>query len=226
MPYNADSLKKTYEAYYKKQRIANLIELREEIANLSLTDFSKQIGIQKSNLSSLEKGDRDLSLFNIQAYKTFFREKYNLDISADYLLGYSKNKYANENYQMISRVTGLSDKSIDCLKYLQTVPRMTQGILVLNTLMKEKEKCSAILGNIGILLDLWEWVPVTATMSEDEKENTFCHNLPPNTFLGFAQKDNNNNFNGCLTLDNSILKDTSLLKIKSIIETYKLRSDD
>lgn len=137
MPYNADSLKKTYEAHYKKQRIANLIELREEIANLSLTDFSKQIGIQKSNLSSLEKGDRDLSLFNIQAYKTFFREKYNLDISADYLLGYSKNKYANENYQMISRVTGLSDKSIDCLKYLQTVPRMTQGILVLNTLMKE-----------------------------------------------------------------------------------------
>lgn len=99
MPYNADSLKKTYEAHYKKQRIANLIELREEIANLSLTDFSKQIGIQKSNLSSLEKGDRDLSLFNIQAYKTFFREKYNLDISADYLLGYSKNKYANENYQ-------------------------------------------------------------------------------------------------------------------------------
>ena len=91
--------------------------------------------------------------------------------------------------------------------------------------MKEKEKCSAILGNIGILLDLWEWVPVTATMSEDEKENTFCHNLPPNAFLGFAQKDNNNNFNGCLTLDNSILKDTSLLKIKSIIETYKLRSD-
>lgn len=55
MPYNADSLKKTYEAHYKKQRIANLIELREEIANLSLTDFSKQIGIQKSNLSSLEK---------------------------------------------------------------------------------------------------------------------------------------------------------------------------
>ena len=65
-----------------------------------------------------------------------------------------------------------------------------------------------------------------AQLSEDEKENAFCHNLPPNTFLGFAQKDNNNNFNGCLTLDNSILKDTSLLKIKSIIETYKLRSDD
>ena len=126
MPYNADSLKKTYEAHYKKQRIANLIELREEIANLSLTDFSKQIGIQKSNLSFLEKGDRDLSLFNIQAYKTFFREKYNLDISADYLLGYSKNKYANENYQIFAN-SSKNDTRNTCIKYVNERKRKMLG---------------------------------------------------------------------------------------------------
>ena len=91
MAYNADTLKKQYQNNYQIQRIANLIELREKIAKLSLTEFSKQIGIQKSNLSSIENGDRDLSLFNIQAYKTFFHEKYTLEISTDYLLGYSNN---------------------------------------------------------------------------------------------------------------------------------------
>lgn len=116
MSYNADTLKKAYQNKYSEQRKKNLIGLRENIAHMTLTEFSKQTGIQKSNLSALENGDRDLSLFNIQVYKTFFAQKYNLDISTDYLLGYSNNKYADENYQMITRITGLTDESINTLK--------------------------------------------------------------------------------------------------------------
>ena len=116
MSYNANTLKKAYQNKYSEQRKKNLIGLRENIAHMTLTEFSKQTGIQKSNLSALENGDRDLSLFNIQVYKTFFSQRYNLDISTDYLLGYSNNKYADENYQMITRTTGLTDESINTLK--------------------------------------------------------------------------------------------------------------
>lgn len=112
--YSADTLKKQYEKKYKEQRIENLLRLREEIAGLSATEFHKQTGIQKSNLSSLECGDRDLSLFNIQAYKTYFSEKHNLNVSTDYLLGYTS---AMENETLnISDELGLTGKSIEVLK--------------------------------------------------------------------------------------------------------------
>lgn len=120
MSYTADTLKRSYQKNHSEQRKKNLLKLRESIAKMSLTEFSKEIGIQKSNLSFLENGDRDLSLFNIQAYKTYFHEKHSLDISADYLLGYTCNVYADENYQMITRISGLSDESIDTLKSLYT----------------------------------------------------------------------------------------------------------
>lgn len=114
MSYNADTLKKLYQKECLERRKINLVRLRKEIAELSPTEFSKQIGIQKSNLSSLENGDRDLSLFNIQAYKSYFLERYKLNISTDYLLGYTsviENKGMN-----ISDDLGLSGKSIEVLK--------------------------------------------------------------------------------------------------------------
>lgn len=37
---------------------------------------------------------------------------------------------------MISKITGLNDNSIDCLKELQQYGKMTHGTLVLNCLMK------------------------------------------------------------------------------------------
>lgn len=114
MGYSADILKKQYGKQCKKQRTENLLRLREEIAGLSATEFCKQIGIQKSNLSSLECGDRDLSLFNIQAYKTYFSEKHNLNISTDYLLGYTS---VMENEKLnVSDELGLTGKSIEVLK--------------------------------------------------------------------------------------------------------------
>lgn len=114
MTYSADILKKQYQKKCKEQRIKNLLRLREEIAGLSQTEFCKQTGFQKSNLSSIEKGDRDLSLFVIQTYKTYFLENYNLDISTDFLLGYTS---VMENEKLnVSDELGLTGKSIEVLK--------------------------------------------------------------------------------------------------------------
>lgn len=114
MPYNADALKKQYKKTCLEQRKKNLIRLREEIAGLSQTEFSKQTGIQKSNLSCLESGDRDMSLFNILVYKAYFLENHKLNVSTDYLLGYTS---VISNTEMnISNELGLSGKSIEVLR--------------------------------------------------------------------------------------------------------------
>lgn len=221
MEYSADSLKKRYEAEYKEQRKKNLIELREEVAQLTLSDFSKQIGIQKSNLSNLEHGDRDLSLFHIQAYKTYFKEKHDLNISADYLLGYSQNKYSNEDYQMISRVTGLNDSAIDCLKYLQSEQTRVYGTSILNTLMKEKKNFSALLGNIGIMLDKYDWDRVIAILDEDTPDYAEYRTLSANAYPAFARKDSNGKYDTSLVLDTWALKDIAYLTIKNILDKYQ-----
>lgn len=111
---NASQLKKEYENNYKEQRIKNLKHLRENIAKMNQTDFSNELGIQKSNFSLIENGGRDLSLYNIQAYKTYFKEQFALDISTDFLLGYTDiltNEIAG-----ICDITGLSGKSLETLK--------------------------------------------------------------------------------------------------------------
>lgn len=56
MSYTADTLKRSYQKNHSEQRKKNLLKLRESIAKMSLTEFSKEIGIQKSNLSFLEMG--------------------------------------------------------------------------------------------------------------------------------------------------------------------------
>lgn len=226
MSYSADTLKRHYQNNYKKQRISNLVELREKTAKLSLTEFSKQIGIQKSNLSSLENGDRDLSLFNIQAYKTFFHEKYNLDISTDYLLGYSNNKYANENYQMISKITGLTDNSIDCLKSLQQYGKMTHGIKVLNNLMKNEQLFKYLLAQIGIVLDLFDWEFMTVEYKDNNPELVDYYPLPDERYVALAQKAHDSDgYNGCLVLDSAILKDVAYVRIQEILNEYNKGSD-
>lgn len=139
MGYTADGLKKEYKKNYHEQHKKNLIRLREEIAKMSLTEFSKNLGIQKANLSSLEHGDRDLSLFNIQAYKKFFLEKYNIDISTDYLLGYTNNMYADDNYQIASQMTGLSDKSIEVLKKFNRKSWLRHYIEPLNYILESEQ---------------------------------------------------------------------------------------
>lgn len=114
MGYSSDQMKKEYKEMYETQRRKNLTRLREEIAKLTPTVFKEEIGFTKNDLSMLESGDKNLSLFHIQAYKKYFKENHNLDISADFLMGYTS---VIENRSMdISKDLGLSGKAIEILK--------------------------------------------------------------------------------------------------------------
>lgn len=114
MGYSSDQMKKEYKEMCEAQRKNNLIRLREEIAKLTQADFKEEIGFTKNDLSMLESGDKNLSLFHIQAYKKYFKENYHLDISVDFLMGYTS---VMENNSMdISHDLGLSGKSLELLR--------------------------------------------------------------------------------------------------------------
>lgn len=69
--------------------------------------------VGQSTISKIEASKKDpptQSIAVLKAYSTHFH------VTCDYLLGISENKYANENYQMITRITGLNDESIENLK--------------------------------------------------------------------------------------------------------------
>mgnify|MGYP000294146427 CR=1 FL=1 len=225
MSYSADALKKAYQSNYSKQRKKNLIDLREGIAKMSLTEFSKQTGIQKSNLSALENGDRELSLFNIQVYKTFFSDRYDLDISTDYLLGYSRNKYADENYQMISKVTGLSDSSIDCLKLIKSDDNGLGTLSTLNLLMSDYNRFSALLCNIDIMLEptafQTQGIVQSETILDDGNVYGEFTELTDNQYLAFVKKDKHGNEIGTLAIDSTVLVSHAYRKINELLLEYK-----
>lgn len=223
MSYNANTLKKAYQNKYSEQRKKNLIGLRENIAHMTLTEFSKQTGIQKSNLSALENGDRDLSLFNIQVYKTFFSQRYNLDISTDYLLGYSNNKYADENYQMITRTTGLTDESINTLKEIHNGNMADILSDTLNYLIsKDSMLFSRFIDAIGMYFDEEYDTP----MRWDKKENGYVpidDGLYNNPIVKVAEKSVLiGNGHATRSIPVSVLKESySMYCIQIILEELK-----
>lgn len=225
MSYSADALKKAYQNKYSEQRKKNLIDLREGIAKMSLTEFSKQTGIQKSNLSALENGDRELSLFNIQVYKTFFSDRYELDISTDYLLGYSRNKYADESYQMISKVTGLTDSSIDYLKLIKSDADGLGALSTLNLLMSNYDRFSALLNNIDIVLNPTAFKTQVIVQDEnflnDEEIYDNYIKLGNNEHFAFVKEDISGNENGVLVIDSTILASHAYRMIEYLISEYK-----
>lgn len=107
-------MKEAYKKECHAQRNKNLIYLREKIAKLNLTTFANEIGIAKTNLSDIEKGDRDLSIGNLHSYKFYFQKKHNLNISMDFLLGYTD--MINNDNMNISRDLRLSRDAINTLK--------------------------------------------------------------------------------------------------------------
>lgn len=113
MAYTSDALKKEYKKETDNQRKKNLKKIREDIAKLSLSDFARETGITKNDLSMLENGDKLLSLFHIQAYRKFFLEKHGINLSVDFIMGYTDIMENNNlNYQ---KEIGLSSGAIEML---------------------------------------------------------------------------------------------------------------
>lgn len=137
MKYSSTQSKNDYKKYIP-QRKANLIRLREKIANMNQKDFAADIDITAKDISTIESGDKNLSLFHIQAYRKYFMDNYNLDVSTDYLLGYTD---VMENRSMnISKELGLSGSSIEMLKLMNNkknsvYPENKKNLLMLNFIL-------------------------------------------------------------------------------------------
>ena len=127
---NANDLKAQYKDIYSVERGNNLKRLRETITRLSHTEFSKEMGFTKSDLSNLEKGDKNLSLFHILAYKEYFHINYGVDISVDYLMGYT-SIITNDNMKTEKQI-GLSDKAVVKLKGLDTYSKKILNDFIVN----------------------------------------------------------------------------------------------
>ena len=127
MAYTSDALKKEYKKETDNQRKKNLKKIREDIAKLSLSDFAKETGITKCDLSMLENGDKLLSLFHIQAYKKFFLENHKINLSVDFIMGFTDIMENNNlNYQ---KEIGLSSDAIEMLKILSNYRIKCQSIM-------------------------------------------------------------------------------------------------
>ncbi len=141
--YSSDQIKKTYSAQCSKQRISNLIKLRKEIAHKTQAEFIKETGFTKNDISTLESGDKNLSLYHIHAYKTYFIENFNLDVSVDFLMGYTD---VMENQTMnIANDLGLSADTITVLKNLSEIKRD-----VLHRLCAENNLLELLLGELWL----------------------------------------------------------------------------
>lgn len=217
MAYTSDALKKEYKKETNTQRKKNLRKIREDIAKLSLSDFARETGITKNDLSMLENGDKLLSLFHIQAYKKFFLENHKINLSVDFIMGFTDIiENNNLNYQ---KQIGLSSDAIETLQKL----KKSHGKLldVANLLLSDKDKAIALLSNIRIIIADDIWQPCVALCSDDDTEQILCEPITTPHNLGFCSTDTNGNNYGVLVIDESILKSHSILKIQEILENYK-----
>lgn len=163
MKYSSEQSKNDYKKYIP-QRKENLIRLREKIANMNQAAFAKDIDITAKDISNIENGEKNLSLFHIQAYRKYFMENYNLDVSVDYLLGYTN---VMENRSMnISNELGLTGESIEMLKLMNDkkntlYPENKKNLLMLNFILSsfydEPERPNTRL-YFTILRKMWEYI--------------------------------------------------------------------
>lgn len=163
MNYSSDQSKKDYKKYIPQRKV-NLIRLREKFARLNQAAFANEIGLTPKDVSCIENGERNLSLFHIQAYRKYFKENYSLNVSADYLLGYTS---VIENCSMdVSNELGLTGEAIEMLKLMNNkentlYPENKKNLLMLNFILSsfcdEPERTNTHL-YFTILRKMWEYI--------------------------------------------------------------------
>lgn len=201
MNFSADILKKEYKKDTDALRAGNLRNLRENIAKLSLSDFSRQTGMTKSDISHLENGEKTLSLTHMLTYKKYFSENHRINLSMDYLMGFTDiMENNNMNYQ---KEIGLSNDSLECLKYLKEHSAKYNALSTLDYLMQGRERFRRLLNNIQIII------------SEEDASSKEAKPI-----MTIDIKNQEGNIIETVAIDNRILKSYALSKIKEIIESY------
>lgn len=214
--YSQITMRDKYRKSCCPQRKKNLIHLREFIAQKTLTDFAREIGIVKSNLSEIEDGKRDLSIGNIHSYKTYFQENFDLTISVDFLLGYTD---IVENQSMdIANDLGLVNDTISTLKKVKGYWDSQEND-TLNYVMKNPDLFLEFLYWLSIYIDNKYTIP----LAHDKEKGDFpCNNALGGIVLGQKIKDNkgNDGYN-MIGIGIDILESHAMIKMQEIINTWK-----
>ena len=219
MRYASDALKKEYKKKCNTQRTINLKKLREDIAQLSLTDFAKNTGITKNDICMLEKGDKQLSLFHILAYKKFFLNEHKISLSVDFIMGFTDiMENTNLNYQT---ETGLSYDALETLKILKRNNNITNALSILNLLMSDSDHFTALLCNIDTMLNPEAYQTCAIAYIDNSAKCTIKNVLKTDECFAFIKKDAAGNSIGALEIDSTILPSHAYQKLKDIILEYK-----
>lgn len=213
MNYSADALKKEYKKNTDYLRANNLKKLREEIARLSLSDFSRETGMTKNDISLLENSEKTLSLTHMLAYKKYFAENHNIDLSMDYLMGFTDiMENNNMNYQ---KEIGLSNSALETLKEINKIKNTN---IALNKILADKKKAMALLYNIDLVISNEQWYPGIATLLKNKEGETarFINPIEPTEDLVFY-----NSNDGFLAIDERLLRSHAMLTIQDLLFKYR-----
>lgn len=178
MAYSSDAMKKSYKTECDTQRTKNLIKLREEIAGLKQAEFIREVGFTKSDISKLESGEKLLSLYHIQAYRLYFKEKHNINVSVDFLMGYTdiiENRSLN-----IAADLGLSNDAIESLNEInnmsQELDSVKKDLDILNFIMRDSAIFCRFLSVIRLFIIRDEY---TTPLYYNSKTNFFTEYKMP-----------------------------------------------
>lgn len=145
----SDKLKQEYKKETEKTRTKNLKKIREEVSGLSLSEFAKITGMTKNDVSCYESGSKTLSLFATLAYKKYFFEYHNINLSSDFLMGFT-DIMENDGMDFQKKI-GLSDKSMEIIKRLRETKEVAY-LDILNILIEDENKFRELLNVISVLL--------------------------------------------------------------------------
>lgn len=102
-------------------------------------EFAKKIGVSRSSLSYYEKGER------IPDIATLISIHNETGLSIDYLLGLTDNE--NEEYAVVNKTTGLSERAINMLQDSHTVSTVIDFILCSADIKEFSTLCAALWNN-------------------------------------------------------------------------------
>ena len=209
---------------YKKLREDYKENHNQELTQEKLAEIFKSKGYDTLNhtaIRKIETDKRNLSTYELKGYCEVF------NTTSDYLLGIDDVQRKSPDMSMISRVTGLNDASIACLRILNENETSSFAIPTLNTLMSDYRLFFALIHNIDIMMNPSSWIPGVGTFvtngNNGYSRGSYRNftSLKGNECLVFAKTDKNNELVFGLDIDASTLQSQAFLNIKEIIDDYK-----
>lgn len=174
-------------------------------------------------IRKLETGERNLkNIDEITAYAKFF------NVTADYLLGIRKNAVVDEDIAMIGKTTGLNDKSIKTLKYMNNYWD-SEVMDVLNYIMQNCQTFTDFIKWISVYINNHYDTPITYNRNEHVYEPCGYTTAHGEKGILFGQEILDNKENpGYKTIGVGvdILESHAMLKIQEILINWKNTKED